>query len=88
MGAFLQEPTARLILWLALFAMLVTVGVFILARIRRMFQEAEQPVTSDLMSNFRELYSQGELSDEEYQSIKNKLANRMQRELKDAGEKG
>jgi uncharacterized membrane protein len=88
MGAFLQEPTARLIIWLAAFAMLVMVGVYIVTLIRRSFQDEQEPVTSDLMSNFRELYSQGELSDEEYQTIKNKLATRMQRELKDAGEKG
>jgi uncharacterized membrane protein len=88
MGTFLQEPTARLIIWMAVFAMLVAVGVFLVARIRRNLQAESEPVTSDLMTNFREMYWQGELSDEEYQSIKNKLANRMQSELKDAGEKG
>ena len=75
-------------MWMAAFAMLVAVGAYIVSRIRRSFQEEPEPVTSNLMTDFHELYSQGELSDEEYQTIKTKLASRMQRELKVAGEKG
>ncbi len=87
MGPFLQDPTAQLVIWLAICAALVTIGIYVIARIRRSIHE-DQPLTSNLMTNFREMYSQGELSDEEYQTIKNTLTNRFQRELKDSGQEG
>ena len=41
-----------------------------------------------LLSNFRELYDQGGLSDEEFRTIKAQLADRMQREINDNENKG
>ncbi len=37
----------------------------------------------DLLSNFRELYDRGGLSDEEFRTIKSKLASELKAELKD-----
>lgn len=87
MGAFFDDPSARLVLWLAVIAALLALGAYFVSLVRRWYRE-EPPGTSDMMTSFRDLYCQGELSDEEYQSIKSKLANRFQNELKDAGEKG
>ncbi len=39
------------------------------------------PGASELMSNFRELHSQGGLSDEEYRTIKAMLAQQVENEL-------
>jgi len=43
---------------------------------------------NELMANFREMHSQGELSDAEFRTIKTTLAVRAEAELKDNGQQG
>lgn len=69
------------VLLLAVLAMIAAVALFV--KRNYLGPAGDQgPTTSDLLSNFRELYSQGELSDEEYRTIKTKLTARFQNELK------
>jgi uncharacterized membrane protein len=42
----------------------------------------------EMLANFRELYERGGLSDEEYRTIKAKLATELKAELSDSGGKG
>lgn len=84
MPNFLQSTGAQVVIWLAICAALMVVGFYVVAKVRRTFSESESG-THDLMTNFRELHSQGELSDEEYRTIKATLAARLQREIKDKG---
>ena len=62
-------------------AMLCAVGAYVVGKIRRQVRESD-PGPSDFITNFRELHSQGELSDEEYRTIKAMLASRLQEQLK------
>ncbi|HET6879002.1 MAG TPA: hypothetical protein VFI31_02535 [Pirellulales bacterium] len=87
MSTFLQSIEAQVVVWLAACAVLAVVGIYVVVKVRQTFSESE-PATHDLMANFRELHSQGELSDEEYRTIKATLAARLQREIKDKGEEG
>ncbi len=87
MWEFLGEPQAQLVLSLAALTALVAVGLYAINAFRGSTDEAG-PSASDLMSNFSDLHSQGELSDEEFRTIKSMLAERMQKELKDTGSKG
>jgi uncharacterized membrane protein len=80
MPDFLQTPSARLVLFLAATAILITVGAYLVARVRARFRESPPPA-NELLTNFRELHSKGELSDEEYRTIKSMLAERLQEEL-------
>ena len=86
-GSFLQTAQAQIVLWLAAGAALVAVGIYVVAKLRQGFSE-NGPGSHHLMTNFRELHSQGELSDDEYRTIKAMLAARLQHELKDKGEEG
>lgn len=87
MPDFFHNTAAQVVIWLALGAMLVVVGIFVVAKVRQTFSESE-PATHELLANFRELHTQGELSDEEYRTIKATLAARLQREIKGKGEEG
>jgi uncharacterized membrane protein len=79
---FLQTPEARLVLWMAGFAALLAVGFYIIAHARRSLrQDTTVPTTGEMMSNFRELYSRGALSDEEYRTIKGMLSQKFQKEI-------
>ena len=75
----------QLVLLIASTAALVAVGVYVVGRVRAGLRE-DAVGSSDLITNFRELHAQGELSDEEYRTIKAMLSARLQEEIKDSGE--
>lgn len=75
------------VLWCAVGAVLVGVAAYVLRKIRSRAAQNE-PTASELMSKFRELHSQGKISDAEFRTIKTTLAARLQQELKDNGETG
>ncbi len=82
----LQEPSVqRSVLLIAALAILVLVLVYVIGRIRAGMTE-EEGGASDLLTNFREMHAKGELSDQEFRTIKTQLSARLQRELRDAEE--
>lgn len=69
------------LLWFALIFALTAGAMAIARRFRaRAVHEALDP--NDLLTNFRELYEQGGLSDEEFRTIKAKLARELNPEHK------
>jgi len=82
---FLSTPTAQIVLGLAGIAVVVAIGVYVVARVRSEWIESK-PETSELITNFRELRDSGELSEKEYRTIKGMLADKLTHELKDSGE--
>ncbi len=80
MVQFLTSPAATLILLLAVTAMLIAVGVYLIGKVRQDVT-SDTPGASDLISKFRDLHSRGGLSDEEYRTIKAMLAKQLDSEL-------
>lgn len=78
--SFLDDRYAQIIVGVAVIAVLVAIGVYIVGKMRTAFNEQPQN-TSDVMSTFRELHEEGELSDEEYKSIKAKLSASLKQEI-------
>lgn len=66
------------------FAACIAGGVYAVLRVRSELKETA-PGASELMANFRELRSQGELSEQEFRTIKTLLADELEKELKDHG---
>jgi len=87
MSEFLSEVPAQVVIWLAVLTILVVIGVYVI-NVFRGGSGDDSPEASELISNFNDLHSQGELSDEEFRTIKSMLAERLQSELKDNGGKG
>jgi hypothetical protein len=87
MSEFLHSAWAAVLLWCTVLAMLVSVGVYIVGRFRGGSGEAQRP-SHQLLSNFREMHSQGGLSDQEFRTIKTLLRDQIQDELKDTEDKG
>lgn len=73
--------------WLAVLAAVLVFGFYLVGRVRESIRE-KGPSSSDMLSNFREMHGKGVLADEEFRTIKSKLAGRIQDELKGNGEKG
>jgi hypothetical protein len=80
LGDIFRSPEARGIALVAVLAMLVAVGIYIVGKIRGQLRESDVN-PGDFLTNFRELHSRGELSDEEYRTIKAKLAPRLRERL-------
>ena len=87
MPEFLQSTPAQIVFWIAVTAIAVATGIYAVGRVRVGMRTTETPV-SDMLTNFRELHSRGELSDGEYRTIKATLSARLEQELKDSGKEG
>ena len=72
---------------LAVIVVLILVALFVVRKFRSRFDK-DHSRTSDMITNFRELHVRGQLSGQEYRTIKTVLATKLQDELKDNGEKG
>jgi uncharacterized membrane protein len=83
----LNDPIAEIVIWLAVLAVVVAVGFYVIGKIRSDSVQKE-PGPSEMISKFRDLHAKGELSDAEFRTIKTTLAARLQEELKDNGETG
>jgi uncharacterized membrane protein len=81
-----SEPES-LVLWLSVLAALIAVAFYVIRKIRPKTVQSE-PRASEMLSKFRDLHSEGELSDEEFRTIKTTLATQLQKELNDSGKKG
>ena len=77
---FLSTPTARLVLLFAATAGLIAIGYYLIQKFRPSAKD-DPPSVSEHISHFRDLRSQGKLTDEEYRTIKTQLAKKLQDEL-------
>jgi uncharacterized membrane protein len=73
-----------------LFAAIFVLTALGIAFARRFRDRADKDIaeSSAMMSKFRELHSEGGLSDEEFRTIKTKLAGELKAELKDISRTG
>ena len=74
------------LLFAAIFAL--TAAVLAVARKLRGRAARDRLGRHEMMANFRELHERGGLSDEEFRTIKAKLATELKAELSDNGSKG
>ena len=87
MDQLLRARLEELIVSAAILAALVAVAAYVVGLIRAKTAQQE-PTASELMSKLRESHSRGELSDEEFRTIKTTLAARLEEELRGKGETG
>jgi uncharacterized membrane protein len=87
MTEFWRESFVSMVLLAAVTAMLIAVGIYVISRVRQQTHDQE-PQASQLITKFQELHAKGELSDQEYRTIKAVLTERFPGELKETGEPG
>ncbi len=87
MWDFLHTSTAQLVLGFSAVAILVAIGIYVAGRVKSSVRE-DGITTNEMLTNFRELHSQGELSDGEYRTIKAMLSARLQEEIRESGKEG
>ena len=77
-----RHPLAQAALWFAVIFALSALAVLALRRWRGGSYDT-QPRPSELLTKFRELHGRGTLSDDEYRTIKTKLATQLGTKLND-----
>ena len=82
MTELFRHPLSQATLWFAVIFALSALAVLALRRWRGGAYDA-QPTSSELLTKFRELHGRGSLSDDEYRTIKTKLARQLETELKE-----
>ena len=87
MQRLLDAGAEELVIWIAGLAILLAVVIYVIGKVRAAPAQHE-PTASELMSKFRESHSRGELSDEEFRTIKTTLGRQLREELKGDGETG
>jgi len=87
MTRLLDVHAIELALWIALVLAIAGAGVFVIGKIRAKAIQQE-PTAGTLLAKFREMHSQGVLSDAEFRTIKTALTVQLQQELKGNDEKG
>ncbi len=79
MSQTVETLTRATLLYAAIFVM-IAIGLAIVRRFRGSAAD-DRPLQSEMMSKFRELHEEGGLSDEEFRTIKTKLASELKSEL-------
>ena len=87
MSEFMDHWLTRSALLLAATLVATAIG-FAIARKLRDRVDHDMHQSSELLTKFRDLHARGGLSDEEYRSIKTKLAAELQIELSDHNGRG
>ncbi len=82
MQEFLSTTTAKAVLWVAVLMVMLAVGYFLVRRYRDHADDDRQ-TASDLLTNFREMHHEGDISETEFRTIKTVLGRKLQEEVKD-----
>lgn len=81
----LHDPSAQGVLWGTVLLVLLVVAYYVVQKFRDQSAD-DQPTASDLLTNFRELHDQGDITEIEFRNIKTVLGGQLDEELTDAGE--
>ncbi len=82
-----QDPITELVVSLALLVLLTGIAAYVIVKLRDRGKGAG-PAGIELLSKFRDVHSQGGLSDAEFRTIKTRLADRLLDEVNGKEEKG
>ena len=83
MQEFLTTTTAEVVLWVAVLMVMLVVAYYVVRRFRDRSDDDRQ-TASELLTNFREMHHEGDISETEFRTIKTVLGRQLQQEMKDA----
>ena len=87
MVELLEGPWYLAIILFTAVVALVAVGAYAVSKWRDAIDD-DTNTASELLTNFREMHSRGDLTDEEFRTIKARLSYELEAELKDIDREG
>ena len=87
MQEFLQSAPAQAVIWIAVLLALCSLGGYLVKLVRERGGDGGEPSTSDMLTGFRDMHGEGDISQTEFKKIKSVLGGRLHDELEsnDAG---
>jgi len=85
MQEFLTTPATKALLWVTILLIMLAIGYYLVRRFRDRTDDGGQ-TASDLLTNFREMRREGDISETEFRTIKTVLGRKLQQELERADE--
>lgn len=83
----MTDSAIELLLWGAALLVVLIIAVAVLRIVRKTtIEDSVNPV--DVLTNFREMRKQGDISDAEFRTIKSVLGANLQRDANDSDQKG
>lgn len=86
MTELIRHPLSWAALWFAAIFALLALAIVVVRRFRGDDAD-DQPGANELLAKFRDLHARGGLSDDEYRTIKTKLATQVEAELSSSDKK-
>ena len=86
MTELFRHPLSWAALWFAAIFALLALAIVVVRRFRGDAAD-DQPGANELLAKFRDLHARGGLSDDEYRTIKTKLATHVEAELNSSDKK-
>lgn len=84
---FLRTPLAQAVLWFSILTALIAIGVYVVAKFRDRAVGSESE-TGDMLTSFREMRQQGDLSETEFRTIKTMLGGTPSNKVTERGNDG
>ena len=82
MQEFLTTPTAKAVLAVAVLMVILAASFYFVRRFRDRIDDDRQ-TASDLLTNFREMRHEGDISELEFRTIKTVLGDKLHEEVKE-----
>jgi uncharacterized membrane protein len=84
---FLSSAPAQAVIWMTTLVFILLIATYVVKKFRDGIDE-DRGSANELLTNFREMNREGDISDAEFRTIRNVLGERLQTELKDSGDTG
>jgi uncharacterized membrane protein len=85
MQEFLSSTSAQIVIWVTVLLVMLVVGYYLVQRFRGQSDD-DRPTTNELLTNFREMSEQGDISDIEFRKLKTVLGDQLKEELTRPGD--
>ena len=82
---FLESTQAQVVIAVAILLVLLVVAYYLVKRFRDQSDD-DQPGANEMLTNFREMREQGDISEFEFRRLKTVLGDQLKEELTDTGE--
>ena len=83
---FLNATSVQVVIWVTVLLILLVVGYYVVQKFRDQSDD-DRLSSNQLLTNFREMNEQGDISDTEFRKLKTVLGDQLTEELTDTGER-
>ncbi len=84
---FLSSSPAQAVIWVTVLVLLLLLAGYVVKKFRDGIDD-DRESASELLTNFREMNREGDITDAEFRTIRTVLGERLRTELKDSGDTG